>query len=319
MTEDYYNLFSIDGSNLNINSKHLNVNGIFLCVCNELLGQKIKDADDLQNKITNSEALKTIKSTLFFKLSEARMSQRGYNPDKFEKIEKVDCYDDEDIYVDKSGNRVNLSALKAMEINLFEDICEYSNAWGINIFNLDDGDTAFDRVVKVMMGFFPSSINITNYQVITNEEVSETDIVTNYAVDVTVQLYGSEWVVQTWNGQISKDCQTTVDGNYLELSTPAFSEQLHKSIQAICCHVANIAIDNDMSSALMTHANIAAKAQVMFNLLPPMENATASTYAIMADRLSNFPNDNDAAELLRLTYQCTSDVSRKLLLEIQRQ
>ena len=245
MTMSFYNLFSINGKDLSVNSDNLNVGGIFLCVCNELLGSTVKDADDLQRKISQSNTLEFVKKSLFFRLNEARKSKRGAVEDTFE---KVSGYDDEDIYADKAGNKVDLSALKTMEEDLAESICDYADTWDINIFNLESGDTGLDRVIKTLMPTYPNSVEVTNYTVLIDDTDSNSETNPDFAVDVTISLHGSEWVVQTWNGAISADCQTTVDGNYIELSTPAFSERLIDAVHVTCCHVAQTAINKDTST-----------------------------------------------------------------------
>lgn len=314
ITMNFYNLFSIGDKNLNINSDNLNVGGIFLCVCNELLGSKVKDADDLQDKIAQSNTLEFVKKSLFFRLNEARKSKRGAGAVE-DTFEKVIGYDDEDIYEDKAGNQADLSALKTMESHLVESICDYADTWDINIFNLESGDTGLDRVIKKLMPTYPNSIDITNYAVIDADIDNNSEASPNFAVDVTVSLHGSEWVVQTWDGVISADCQTTVDGNYIELSTPAFSERLIDAVHVTCCHVAQTAIDKDISSELMLREDIATQAKLMFELLPTLEGATAATYAIMADKLSKLTptSDDEAIKELRFSYQCSDDISRKIL------
>ena len=315
---NFYNLFSISDKNLNINSDNLNVGGILLCVCNELLGSKVKDADDLQDKIAQSNTLEFVKKSLFFRLNEARKSKRGAGAVE-DTFEKVSGYDDEDIYADKAGNKVDLSALKTMESHLAESICDYADTWDINIFNLESGDTGLDRVIKKLMPTYPSSVDITNYAVIDADTDDNSAASPNFAVDVTVSLHGSEWVVQTWDGAISADCQTTVDGNYIELSTPAFSERLIDAVHVTCCHVAQTAINEDISSELMLREDIATQAKLMFELLPALEGATAATYAIMADKLSKLTltrtrtSDDEAIKALRFSYQCSDDISRKIL------
>ena len=246
MSKNFYNLFSINSKNLAINSDNLNTGGIFLCVCNELLGSKVKDANDLRSKIIQSNSLDFVKKSLFTKLQAARKSKTTDSSDTFEKISS---YDDEDIYMDNAGNRVDLSALTVMEEVLVEDICEYADDWGISIFNLNDGEAGFDRVIKVVMQKYPTNIEISNYQVITANDKEEGDYDgADFAVDVTVKLYGSEWVVQTWNGSITDDCQTTVDGHYIELHNPNFSERLIEAVYTVCCAFAQDTISKDVAT-----------------------------------------------------------------------
>lgn len=236
-------LISLDNKSLSVNANQLNSDGIFLCVCNELLGCRVKDPDELQRKITQSETLYSVKKNLFHALEKIRKKKHGKAKDCFEKIT---CYDDEDIYMDKAGNRVDLSTLKTMELNLFESICEYADERGINIFGIDDEDLDLDRVIKAIMARYPDSIGIVSTEIVNNEDGREG----NFAIDVAVKLYGDEWIVQTWDGYISNDCQTTINGNYIELSSRSTCERLVDAINTVCCDAARKTIDSSISADL---------------------------------------------------------------------
>lgn len=224
-----YEFYILNDKNLNVKAENINSDAIRLCLIHELFSMETKDKEYLERKVFQSSTLEFVINDLFLKLKSAR---KPHSQDIT--FNKIDSFDNEYIYEDKDGNRVDISALKLMQVELAKKLksCEETSE--------------FAGVLKTEMMACLNDIHIPRYEIITNEDFLDnrntTKTGTNIAVDVSFTLDGNEWVVQTWNGFVDDSCQTTIDDNYIELFNNPVSQRLLCAVYYACRLTADDAI-----------------------------------------------------------------------------
>lgn len=232
-----YSFFILNKNILDIKAENFNFDVIKLCLVNEIFGVDIKNREILEQQILQSSTLGFVRNSLFSELQSARKPKS-----KQAVFNRTLSFGDQDIHQDKDGNRVDISALKTMQINLLEAISD-----------CEDENTV-DQMLKKEMLACLSKIQISRYEIITDADFLDnrntTKTGTNIAVDVEFVLDGNEWVVQTWDGFVDDSCQTTIDGNYIELFSTPVSERLLDAVYYACKLVAIDAIKERSNTTL---------------------------------------------------------------------
>ena len=204
---------------------NFNMSTIKLCVLQELS----KSIDDIENynalvgRIKRSKVLDHIRKNLFlsFENKSKGLRQKGV------------CRDiGAGKYLTADGIQLDISALIKLEADLGNAIeCK---AGLIGISNYKESD-ALREALFLMMQDCLEYCSIERFELIDSDEQ---DTPNRFAVDVTFELDGMIWLVQTWNGAIDDSCQTTVNNQYLEIYKPVISNVLVNAVHGISSLIA---------------------------------------------------------------------------------
>lgn len=223
------------------NDKNFNIDSIRLCVLQELLNSaaSISSRQELQAHINQSEVLKIIKKDLFNSFD--ALVVKGTDFGCIEQYKKIS----EGKYLSVDGRQLDIRALLQLETDLERDIDHTAQLLSKNPYTVFESLRAaiYELSITCLKG-----VSIEKFCLVGDNQSAATN---RFAVDVQFNLDGNIWLVQTWDGKVDGDCQTTINEQYLEIYMPAISEVLIAGINSISSLIASNSIEAHLSKKMV--------------------------------------------------------------------